>query len=248
MEINWTVLSYFVIGLFALNGFFRGWWKEAITTAFLVFLVFLLAQPQFADDFINIVNIVLETIYAILPAELLNLLQNSLQSTPSTASTASAASGTIQIDPGDGNTWLMLLIVFVAFAVLVSRFTLPDHGPGNGYAVRPVGSILGGLVGGLNGLIIINLVREYVDGRNLPAGTSFSAQTAGGPASMASSGVSIQAVQVPSYTILDSYLPRIIIIIGLLIFLAALKNRVGVSRENGFSKVDYKEPLGYRRY
>jgi hypothetical protein len=246
MEVNWTVLSYFVIGLFALNGFFRGWWKEAISTVFLVFLVFLLAQPQFADDFIGIVNTVLDAVYAVLPSELLDLFRSSLQSTPGTVS---AASSSLQIDPGDGNTWLVLLITFVAFAVLVSRFSLPDHGPGNGYAVRPVGSILGGLVGGLNGLIIINLVREYVDGRNLPAGTSFSAQTAGGGSmGIASSGVTIQAVQVPNYTILDSYLPWIIIIIGLLIFFAALKNRVGLSRQNGFSKVDYKEPLGYRRY
>jgi len=248
MEINWMVLSYFVIGLFALNGFFRGWWKEAITTAFLVFLVFLLAQPQFADDFIGVVNIILETVYAVLPEELINLFQSSLQTSPVAASAANATNPAFQIDPGDGNTWLILLITFIAFAVMISRFSLPDYGPGNGYAVRPVGSILGGLVGGLNGLIIINLVREYVDGRNLPAGTSFSAQTSGGPASIASSGVTIQAVQVPSYTILDSYLPWIIIIIGLLIFLAALKNRVGVSRQNGFSKVDYKEPLGYRRY
>ena len=38
MQINWMVLTYFVIGLFILNGFFRGWWKEAITLSFLAIL------------------------------------------------------------------------------------------------------------------------------------------------------------------------------------------------------------------
>ena len=48
MEINFTVLTYFAIGLFALNGLFRGWWKEAISTFFLILLVFLLQQPGVA--------------------------------------------------------------------------------------------------------------------------------------------------------------------------------------------------------
>jgi hypothetical protein len=248
MQINWTVLTYFVIGLFALNGFFRGWWKEAFTTGFLVLLVFLLAQPAFADDFIALVNTVMQTVWGILPREFTAILRDSFQ----TGLGISTASTGITIDPADGNTWLILLVVFIGAATLVSRVSLPDHGPGGGYAVRPMGSILGGLVGGLNGLVIINLVREYLDGRNLPGGGALSgslAQSAGGGAvRMASSGVSVQAVEVPNFTILDSYLPWIIIIFGLLIFLAALKNRVGVTRQNGFSKVNYKEPLGYRKY
>ena len=48
IEINWSAITYYVIGLFALSGFFRGWWKEAITAFFLGILVFLLRTPDVA--------------------------------------------------------------------------------------------------------------------------------------------------------------------------------------------------------
>ena len=56
MEIDWTVLTYAVIGLFALTGFFRGWWKEAVTTIFLVILLFFLQQPAIAESFVAVIN------------------------------------------------------------------------------------------------------------------------------------------------------------------------------------------------
>ena len=76
MEINWTVLTYFIIGLFILNGFFRGWWKEALTTAILVFFVFLLQQPGVAEGFINLINGFLNSVWQILPESFRNFLQD----------------------------------------------------------------------------------------------------------------------------------------------------------------------------
>ncbi|RME70885.1 MAG: hypothetical protein D6784_15945 [Chloroflexi bacterium] len=248
MQIDWTVLTYFVIGLFALNGFFRGWWKEAITTAFLAFLVFLLAQPDFAASFVELVNTILQTVWSVLPTSLTSLLQNSFPGGPVSGVSANA----IRIDPSDGNTWLLLLIVVMAVAILLGRMTLPA-GPGGGYQVRPVGSLLGGLVGGLNGLIVMNLVREYIEGRNLPGSaaglpTEIAARSASTPFAVASSGVSIQAVNVPSTTIMEGYLPWILMIIGGLVFLAALKTRVGMASKDGFRKINYKTPMGYKKY
>ena len=247
MQINWTVLTYIVIGLFILNGFFRGWWKEAITTVFLVILVFFLQQPGIAQTFIDTINNILNTIWGLLPSSLVEFLRNIFENA---LGIQTAANGAIQANPSNGTTWLILLVLFIAVASLIGRSSLP-YGR-SGYAVRPIGSILGGLVGGLNGLIIINLVREYLDGRNLPGSTSTlptEITMAGqGGARVVSSGISIQATQLPNFTILDSYLPWIIIIIGLFIFWAALINRVGISSRDGFRKVDYREPFGYKRY
>ncbi|MEW5956312.1 MAG: hypothetical protein AB1801_01215 [Chloroflexota bacterium] len=247
MEINWTVLTYFVIGLFILNGFFRGWWKEAITTVFLVILVFFLQQPSIAEAFTNIINTILNTIWEFLPDSLVELLRNFFENG---LGVQTATNGAIQADPSNGTTWLIVLVLFLVIAGLIGRSSLP-YGR-SGYAVRPIGSILGGLVGGLNGLILINLVREYLDGRNLPGGTgtlpaeiSMAGQGGG---RVASAGLSIQATQLPDFTILDSFLPWIIIIIGLFIFWAALINRVGISSKDGFRKVDYRQPFGYKRY
>lgn len=248
MEINWTVLTYFVVGLFILNGFFRGWWKEAITTVLLVILVFFLQQPGVASSFIDIINNFLNAIWGLLPSSLVEFLRNIFENV---LGIETATNGAIQADSGNGTTWLILLILFIAAASLIGRSSLP-HGPGKGFAVRPIGSILGGLVGGLNGLIIINLVREYLDGRNLPGGsgtlpTEISMAGEGG-ARVASSGISVQATQLPEFTILDSFLPWIIIIAGLFIFWAALINRLGISNKDGFRKIDYREPFGYKRY
>lgn len=248
MEINWTVLTYVVVGLFILNGFFRGWWKEAISTVFLVILVFFLQQPGVAQSFTDIFNSILNAIWGILPSGLVEFLRSIFENV---LGIRTAANGAIQADPGNGTTWLIFLILFMAVASLIGRSSLPQ-GAGRGFTVRPIGSILGGLVGGLNGLIIINLVREYLDGRNLP-GSSGTLPTeitmAGeGGARVASSGIAVQATQVPDFTILDSFLPWIIIIGGLLIFWAALINRIGISSKDGFRKVDYRQPFGYRRY
>ncbi len=71
MGINWTVLALLVIGLFALAGFFKGWWKEAITTIFLGILAFFLQVPDVAQLFIDLTNLVIFTIWKILPSFML---------------------------------------------------------------------------------------------------------------------------------------------------------------------------------
>lgn len=233
MEINWTVLTYFVIGLFALSGFFKGWWKEAVTTVFLAVLVFLLQNPDLAQRVIDTLNSILVTIWSFIPDSLLP-----------------AVGGVAQANASDASTWLIILILVIAAAIIFSRTTLPGGiiQPGMRYAPTPTGSVLGGLLGGLNGFLIINLVREYLDGRSLPGGllTEIAPAGGGGSVGIASSGVAIRAVEVPSFTILDSFLPWIIIGGGLLIFLAVLRNRVGLHSNRGFRKIDYKVPYGYK--
>ncbi|MEM7344735.1 MAG: hypothetical protein AAF485_10860 [Chloroflexota bacterium] len=250
MEINWTVLTYFVIGLFLLNGFYRGWWKEAVTTAFLGLLVFFLKQPGIAGIVVGFINTVLETIWAILSGHLKVFLTDLFETGLGIRTGGSA----IQIDPSDPGTWLMMMLLFMMAATLLSRSSLPNHGQ-TGYAVKPVGGLLGGLIGGLNGFIVINLVREYLDGRNLPINSTLPSEIVVNEGVSASSvgitspGVGIQAVELPDFTILDSFLPWIIILIAVMVFIAAFRSRVAlVKNQQGFRKVEFRQPYGYEQY
>ena len=231
MEIDWTVITCFIIGLFALSGFFKGWWKEAITTVLLAILVFLLANPDVAQWAISGINSIIATVWGWF---------NTTNPPP-------------QIDATSTTTWLVILIIFLIISSLISRAMLPNgiRRAGFAYETRPMGSIFGGLLGALNGFLIINLVREYIDGRNLPSGGDIPSEIAlsGAQSSgnIASSGVTITATDVHAFTILDSYMPWIIMGLGLLVFIALLKSRVGLHSKNGFRKIDYKAPYGYKR-
>jgi len=245
MEINWTVLTYFVIGLFALSGFFKGWWKEAVTTVLLAILVFLLKNPTAAELVIETLNRILAAVWTFIP----NSLLPTVNATLNNALGVDTSGAAIQANAGDASTWLIILILVIAVATIFGRTTLPGGIIQSGirYAPTPTGSVLGGLIGGLNGFLIMNLIREYLDGRNLPGGLLTEiAPAGGGSVGIASSGVAIRAVEVPSFTILDSFLPWIIIGGGLLIFLAVLNNRVGLHSNRGFRRIDYKVPYGYK--
>lgn len=242
-------MTYLVVGLFALSGFLKGWWKEAVVTFFLALLVFLLRVPGVAQALIDLINQTLAFIWGILPSSVQVFLTDFFQ----TALGISTTGGVIQADATSGQTWLILLIIFIAIATLISWATLPHRvkkGKNVAYVANPIGSVLGGLIGGFNGLLVINLVREYLDGRNLPGGGSSLpseiTMSGSGSVGMASSGVSLQATQLPSFTVLDSFLPWIIILIGFLFVLAVFKNRVDIKTDKDkFRTVKYKAPFGY---
>ena len=105
MAINWTVLMLLVIGLFALAGFFKGWWKEAITTIFLAILVFFLQVPGAAQFFIDLINFVIATVWRILPDFVLDFLD--------TIFGIGTTGGPPQIDASSPQTWLIMLILFI---------------------------------------------------------------------------------------------------------------------------------------
>lgn len=249
MEINWTLLTYMVIGLFALSGFFKGWWKEAVTTVFLAILILLLNNPSFAQAVVDIINSIVAFIWGLIPASFLPTVESVLEN----VFAIDTSGGVPQLDAGNPGTWLIILILFIMIAILVSRLLLPNtikKSRGYAYVVRPTGSILGGLMGALNGFLIVNLVREYLDGRNLPAAgppAELAMAESGRAMATASSGVTVQAVEMPGFTILDSSLPWILMGIGFLVLLVILKNRVGLHSRNGFRKIDYKVPYGYQK-
>lgn len=236
MQIDWMTIIYLVVGFFALIGFFRGWWKEAITTFVLVFLLMLLQRPDWALTIVNALNKVIARGWQFATG-LLNL--------PTT--------GPIQLDPTWAGTWLLILLLALGLSSLIARMTLPgaaNRVPGMYYTVGFIGRLLGLLLGGLNGFLILNLIREYLDGRALPGGTppetevAIAGTSAFGPAS---TNLSIQAVNLPSFSILDSHIPWLAIGLGLLVSLAAIANRVKVLRSQAGTKIVYVSPYGYQQ-
>jgi hypothetical protein len=237
------------VGLFALSGFQKGWWREAIVTLFLAILVFLLRVPGVAQALIDFVNQIFAFIWGILPESVKMFLMDFVAAAFGITPTADV----IQADASSGQTWLIILMLIVAIATLIGWVTLPHRvqtGRHVAYVTNWFGSILGGLVGGFNGLLVINLVREYLEGSNLPGGGSSlpseMTMAASGSVGVASSGVSLQATQLPSFTVLDSFLPWIITLMGVLFILAVFRNRIAFkSDKEKFRTIIPKAPFGY---
>ncbi len=232
MGINWVVLTYFVVGVFALSGFYRGWWKEGLTTSLLVLLVFLLQQPTIAASLIALLNVVFDYIWSFSPDFFRSVFNGIFAITV-------ADGQSFQLDANSPGTWLMIMLFLVLVTTMMGRY----NSPGN--AIQPMGSALGGLVGGLNGFILINLMREYLDGRGLPGGVSPTggiSLASNSAVGMASPGVALQATNLPRFTILDGWTPWMIIIIGLLILFSLLRTRYSLQG----LKVNRKVPYGYK--
>lgn len=244
MQIDWTALTLAVIALFAVSGFFRGWWKEAVTTAFFAFLLFMLQAPSVAETFIGLINSTISFIWRIIPDSLL----------PMAESVFGVTSGEVPaLDASNPSTWIILMIFFMLAAVIIGRFTLRSDGGKARYEPGPIGSLLGGLLGGLNGFIFMGLIREYMSGRNLPGGetaalSSGAAAAAGSNTATAMSEVTIQAVNLPAFTITDSFLPWVLMLFGAGVLIMALTNRTAVSNKDGFRKVSTKTPYGYKKH
>jgi hypothetical protein len=242
MEINWTTLAYIFIGIFAMSGFFKGWWKEAITTILLLFLVFLSYFPAVAEHFINLINLLFATLTRLLPdpvrANWQDLLKTSLQ--------IETVNGAIQLKAGDGGTWLVILLLFIGLAIFLGRALLPNNfreGMTEIYRPKLGASLVGALLGAFNGFIILRLVTEYLYERQLPG-------VAGAMANLPPRSESVvQAIAVPATTLTDSMTPWIIVGLGLLVILAAIRNRIQIEKDKeGYRRVIYKSPLGHKKF
>ncbi len=234
MEINWTVLAYIFIGLFALSGFFKGWWKESITTYFLLFLVLLLYFPPLARFFIATLNFIFALIARILPTSLTIILSDWLEA----GLGVRTVDGAIQLDPTNGGTWLVILIIFVGLGTLLGRVLLPSN---NREGLKPVyrpgllASFLGALIGAFNGFLIVSLIGAYL-GPGLSPDTLTSVGT-------------LQAVAVPSFTLTASLIPWVFILLSVLVLIVALGSRVTFKKDKeGYIKVNWVNPVGYERY
>jgi hypothetical protein len=147
INIDFSVLSYVVIGLFALIGFTRGWFREALTTILLMFMVFLLAQPTLATKLV--------TTLGILVSAFLKPLMTSLGSNSAIADLINAIKGLFNVD----NPYSFLLLAtgfLIVFSLLVGQRALSEG------RLAPLSRILGGTLGALNGFVVVSLGQKYL--------------------------------------------------------------------------------------
>jgi hypothetical protein len=239
MEINWTVVTYFVVGYFALAGFSRGWWKEAVTTSALAGFILLLQNPDWAQRLVDLINSLLATVWNYIPTSITPVVNNGLETV---FAVSTSGSSPIQIDASDPGTWLTILGLVVGASILFGRVTL-------GNQPTAPGKVLGVALGGLNGFLILSLVREYLDGRALPGQTGPESEiTLAGTSSFgpAASSLSIQFTGLSGVTILDSFIPWLAMGIGLLFLVSVLKTRLGVATSADGRKLQTKVPPYYK--
>ena len=221
VDIDFNTFIIMVAGIFGLTGFVRGWWKEAITTALLILLLILLREQEIAASIIDSINsfIRLGTVFA--SADSLEV--------EALATAASTVDPPVIIDPSQFTVYLVLLIILVVASYFAGNAVV------GAYELSPIARIFGGILGLVNGFIIISLVREYILGRFIPE--TGIASTAAAP-----SEVSVTVVNIPQTSITDGLTPWVIIIAGILIVLLA----IGSSVDYQGGKISKKPPLGYK--
>ncbi len=143
-EIDFQVFFYMVIGIFGLAGFMRGWWKEAITTGGLVFLLTMLKYPDLANAVVGMLNKGLDFLSELLIKT--GLLSNNIS----------------HIDSGNSQFYVFTLIFFVILSYFVGRSA------GGTINSTVGGRMFGAILGLANGFIILSLFREYILSRYLP--------------------------------------------------------------------------------
>ena len=240
MQLNWTVITILVVTFFAVNGLFKGWWREAVTTFMLVLLLFLLQQPGMATQLVALLNTALNALLGVF---------SQLFGSYLTLNTA-----TIQLSADDSQTWIVILFVVLGSASLLSRLMLRS----GFYTVNPIGHVLGLGLGGFNGFFVLNLLREYLDGRSLPGNVAQAAAASAstGDITIVSSStlsqpaatVSMQAVDLPNFTLMDSFIPWLVIGFGLFLLLAMVRTRLRLeSNPSEGQRITYHPPYGYRK-
>jgi hypothetical protein len=215
VQVDYNVLLYMVVGVFGLVGFFRGWWKEAVTSGLLTLLLVMLTVPDVATVIVNALNTAVDTVWA--------FIQSIQKSSPAVASVAQVGTPP---DVTPQNYWVY---VFILVGLVLASYFLGKVGLTQGLSAGS--RLLGGIVGFYNGFIAVSLLREFVLGRYLP-GASAAAASATPP-----STVSVQVMHLPQASATDHPAVFILIAVGFLLFIIALitgfnVQGVKVSRKN----------------
>jgi hypothetical protein len=214
VTLDYAVLMWMVIVLFGMVGFFRGWWKEGLTTGFLTFLILLLKFPGLAELLINTINKILKILYVMAVARSLDIEK-----------IAEVAEGIkdipIKVDPMDYRTYIIGLIGVLIVSYIAGKIGV------NQKVIGPnvLGALLGAIFGLLNGFTVISLVREYVLGRYLPGAAEAAAAEAAAVTSIA-----LTVEEMPSPSVVEGWVPWLIVAIGALLLLAVLATRVSMER------------------
>jgi hypothetical protein len=191
------------VAAFALVGFYRGWWREGITTVFLALLTLMLAKPEFAEWVVELVNTILKVVTGLVEAS---------TSDADISTAVASAESPITIDPESYQVYIIVLIALVLASYLIGKIAV------GGNRATALGRLFGILLGGFNGYLVISLLREYLIGRYLPGQIGAAGEaTAAAPATM-----SIQLTDMPTTSITDGIGPWLIIAAGVAILIIML--------------------------
>ncbi|MCB0210349.1 MAG: hypothetical protein KDJ52_13515 [Anaerolineae bacterium] len=239
MQINWTLLTYIIIIFFSIVGFSRGWWREAIFTVFFGILILLLQNPDWAQTIITFVNDIIASVWSYIPTGITNVVNNGLTNFFAITTRSDTP---FQLDPTAPETWLSILLIGMLSAYLIGQI---------GFTYNPTGfgKLLGLGMGALNGYLLLSIAREYLDGRALP-GQGTAAAAASSEVSLVGSSsfgppvstVTIQAVNLPEITLMDSIIPWIAIAIGGLFLFTLINTRFRLLSSNDGRKIEARVP------
>jgi hypothetical protein len=204
IQVDYNVVAYMIVGVFGLVGFFRGWWKEAVTAGLLTLLLVMLTVPDVATLIVNALNTAVDTVWSFIQS----LSQSVSQSSPAVASVAQVGAPP-SVTPQ--NYWVY---VFILVGLVIASYFLGKVGLTQGLSAGS--RLLGGIVGFYNGFVSVSLLREFVIGRYLP-GASAAAANATPP-----STASIQVFNLPQTSLTDRPTVFILIAVGFLLFIIAL--------------------------
>lgn len=222
IEIDYQVLMYMIIGAFGLVGFFRGWWKEAITTGLLTLLLLMLKVPSIATRIVKIMDRIVNFVW--------DLIQSLRQTSEFAASAVSEPGPPPGVDPQRYWVYVITLVVLVIASYFIGKTGLTQYGLSAG------ARLFGAICGFYNGFVAISLIREFVIGRFLPDAPAFAA-TATPP-----STVSVQVVNMPIKSIADPPTVYFLIGIGFLLLIIAISSAWKFQR----AKISRKVPVGHK--
>ncbi len=209
LQIDYTLVTYIVIGIFALVGFMRGWWKEAITTGLLTLLVLVVKRPEAAATVFDFIDKLVMTLW--------QALQRVRETSDLIASALPAEEPPV-IDAKRHTVYIIILIVAVVASYFFSKIGLAQN-------MSAGARLIGGLLGAYNGYIVLNLLDWFMRGR-LPGAEEVAA--AGAPPSE----VTLKVTNLPATRTLEQdSLVLLILAGGFLVFLLALVTSIKLGRQ-----------------
>jgi uncharacterized membrane protein required for colicin V production len=162
VSIDYTQLSTIMIFLFVAVGFFRGFAREVFTSIVLLALNYLIVNPSIARTLMDWANTFIK-----LPAVVVSN-PSAVTSAQTLASAYSAATPVIT----DDNSYLFFLLILIA--LLFGSYLLGGKAIGQ-ETISPLSRILGGVLGFLNGSMIVSLAKDYMMGNFLKTTTTTAA-------------------------------------------------------------------------
>ncbi|MCS7261728.1 MAG: hypothetical protein NZ765_13300, partial [Anaerolineae bacterium] len=149
LQIDYTLVTYIVIGIFALVGFMRGWWKEALTTGLLTLLVFVVKRPEAAAVIFDFIDRLVITIW--------QALQRVRETSDLVASALPAEEPPV-INGKQHSIYIIILIVAVIASYFFSKIGLTQ-------TMSAGARLVGALLGAYNGYIVLNLLDWFMRGQ-----------------------------------------------------------------------------------